>query len=118
MPSSTVLCFTCDKARGTCKCEGCSKKFCESHFFDHRRELKQTLDVVTDEHNNFHNILTDNENLLKPLYNQIDSWEKKAIKQIQRAALEARQSIETMTSELKSKLSQGTYEMNLSCYFD
>lgn len=106
MTSAKAPCATCGKARSVGTCDGCKQKFCESHFTAHRNSLKQQLEAIGEQHNNFINNLIENEYTYKPLFDQIDLWETEAINRIQSAANEVRQQIETLCSENKGELSK------------
>ena len=103
MASAKARCATCGKGNGVCKCEGCSQKFCEIHFNEHRGSLKQQLDNIADRRNILQDTITGTDDLLEPLISKIDIWENKAIKKVQHMANEARNKLKTLIEPHKGK---------------
>jgi hypothetical protein len=103
MASAKARCATCGKKSGVCKCEGCSQKFCEIHFTEHRGSLKQQLDDIADQRNTLQDVITKNDDLPEPLIKKIDTWENEAIKKVQHAANEARNQLKTLIEPHKGK---------------
>lgn len=114
------LCYTCGKAKGISKCEGCSKIFCYNHFGDHRQELNQQLEEVETNRDIFRQTLT--EQTVEPqkhaLIQQINEWERDSIIKIRQTAEEARKMLLTQTTkhitEIEVKLNKLTDQLRQS----
>jgi hypothetical protein len=94
-PSSKTQCVTCSKEKSAVRCEGCLQIFCRDHFTDHCQELSTQLDEIEVSRDLFRQRLT--EQTTDPqkhsLIKQINKWEEKSIKIIQKTAKECRQQI-------------------------
>ena len=98
-PSSATKspCATCSKPIGIVRCEGCQKLFCRGDLNQHRNELSNELDVLSNEHNAFQETLkqTEADPRTHALIQRIDTWEKESKQKIRDVAKEARQQILT-----------------------
>ena len=96
-PSSAMKspCATCSKPIGIVRCEGCQKLFCHADLNDHRSELFNQLDALSNEHNVFQQTLKQTETDLRThaLIQRIDIWEKESKQKIREVAKEARQKV-------------------------
>jgi hypothetical protein len=86
----------CNQRAITC-CEGCSQRFCPTHFTEHRNTLNDEMNGLMNEHDTIKNSLAEQRKngdayqLIKRIY----EWEKESIAKIKQRA-----------NELRSKLSQ------------
>lgn len=110
--ATKIACATCGKGRGTSKCEGCSQIFCFNHFVEHRQELHKQVDEIIIHHDLVRHMLSERiENVeAHPLIEQIDRWEQKSIRKIQKTAEQARQSVLTHSNDHMQKI-----DRNLKC---
>ncbi|CAF2079060.1 unnamed protein product [Rotaria magnacalcarata] len=92
----TSSCRECD--RGSHRCDGCRRLFCNTHFSEHERSLSQQLDNLTSEYSNLkqdvalppsYESLTEDTELI----NKIDQWEGDIIRQVKQVAEAAREKI-------------------------
>jgi chromosome segregation ATPase len=85
-------CITCEKARVTYKCDGCSQTFCFNHLADHRQILNQQFDEIENERNLFRQIINEQTTNSQKysLIEQINQWENDSIKKIKQTADDGR----------------------------
>ncbi len=90
----TVPCIKCaNKSIGIFKCQGCSNVFCRKHASEHRINLSNQLDEIAHEHDQLHQLITQENYDFHPLINQINHWEQSSIKKIQQIAENIRKEI-------------------------
>lgn len=109
-------CAKCSKGGGVTTCDGCQQSFCTKHFVEHRQELSQQMNNISQDHDLFRCEIA--KDIPKhPFLIRIDTWERESICKIQATAETARidlrqllertkydlkNSVEKMTDELKS----------------
>ena len=87
--AASNLCFQCKKEPGVCTCAGCNKFFCETHFIDHRRVIKEGLNELEDIYNHFLQKLKDREQSKRvqaTLLAQIQQWETRTVERVRQSA--------------------------------
>lgn len=92
---SKKTCIKCDKTKSTVRCGGCLQEFCFQHFADHRQELNQQFDKLTNDYDSCRQLLTEQTCDVKnhPSMKQIDEWEQESIEKIHRKAEDMRLSL-------------------------
>ncbi|CAF0939176.1 unnamed protein product [Rotaria sp. Silwood1] len=110
-------CAKCSKGSGVTTCDGCQQSFCTKHFVEHRHELSQQMNNITQEHGLLRRDLS-KESPKHPLLNRIDTWERESISKIQAAAetarVDLRQLLDRTQNDLKTSVEKLTNELN-SC---
>jgi septation ring formation regulator EzrA len=113
-----VQCFTCDKAKITYSCKGCSQDFCYDHLTEHRQTFGKQLDEIENDRDEFRHTLIhlkEEELEKRPLIRQINRWEYYSIEKIKKTAEDCRQTVIEHTnkclSEIEIKLSELTEEL-------
>ncbi|CAF2673812.1 unnamed protein product [Rotaria sp. Silwood2] len=110
-------CAKCSKGSGVTTCDGCQQSFCTKHFVEHRHELSQQMNNISQEHGLFRRDLS-KESPKHPYLNRIDSWERESISKIQAAAeiarTDLRQLLDRTKNDLKTSVEKLTNEIN-SC---
>ena len=94
-------CSICGKEKATFRCAGCLEEFCNKHLVEHRQQLHKQLDEIELNRDLFRQSLTEHiqkPNINNTLVQQINKWERDAIKKIQQTAEEARQIVLKKTS--------------------
>ena len=88
-------CIICKKEKATYKCEGCSKNFCMNHLSEHHQSLGKELDDIENQRNLLKQNLTEQKTSPEKhfLCEQINQWEQKSIRIIQKTAEKQRELI-------------------------
>ncbi|CAF1084990.1 unnamed protein product [Adineta steineri] len=83
-------CSICNKGNTAYVCPGCSKGFCFQHLTEHRQILRNQLEEIINNHDQFQQtIIQQKQNPSNSsLIQQIDQWETDSIHQIQQTAKE------------------------------
>ena len=99
-------CMTCDKERATLRCGGCLQEYCFNHSTDHRQELSKQLDEIEVSRDLFRQALTEQitNSHQHALAEQINDWEREAVKKIQQTAEKERQNLSAYTTEHHKQL--------------
>ena len=85
VPIEKKRCALCQKTGGILTCDGCQQIFCGKHAIEHRQQLAVQLENIMEEHDCIqHGINLNIENYGS--FEQIDKWEKEAIRKIQEIA--------------------------------
>ncbi|CAF4313309.1 unnamed protein product, partial [Adineta steineri] len=92
MTHSKSVCFICNDETNkiTYLCKGCSSEYCYEHLGEHRHELNQDFEILTNNYNQFQQRI--NEQKQNPqnssLIKKINQWENESIEKIQQIAKE------------------------------
>jgi type I site-specific restriction-modification system R (restriction) subunit len=88
-------CVTCGREKTTFRCGGCLQEFCFNHLNDHQKELSKQLQEVEVTCDRLRQTLNEDttDSQKYALIEQINDWEREAIKKIQQAAEEERQKL-------------------------
>ena len=99
-------CATCNKAKTSFRCEGCSQCFCFNHVTDHRQELSKELDQIEVARDLFRqNMIENTMDLQENLFaTKINEWEENAIQTIRQIANKARNSILQRITDHRSQI--------------
>jgi hypothetical protein len=91
----TPLCTICSKPTGMFRCHGCAQDFCTQHVTEHRQNLSQQFDEITSGYDEVRRSIAEYtiQSSSHPLMKEIDEWELKSIKKIQKAANDARKQL-------------------------
>ncbi|CAF4110304.1 unnamed protein product, partial [Adineta steineri] len=120
-------CSICNKGNTAYVCPGCSKGFCFQHLTEHRQILRNQLEEIINNHDQFQQtIIQQKQNPSNSsLIQQIDQWETDSIHQIQQTAEECRKTLTNLTqksiSDIENKfieLSQQLKELHEENEFD
>ena len=96
-------CAKCSKGGGVTTCDGCQQSFCTKHFVEHRHELSQQMNNISQDHDLFRHEMT--KDLSKHSFlTRIDTWEKDSINKIQIAAENARLNLRELLDRTKNDL--------------
>jgi len=110
-------CGKCSKGGGVTTCDGCQQSFCTKHFVEHRQELSQQMNNISQDHELFRRDMT-KEIPKHPFLTRIDTWERESIGKIQATAEAARadlrQLLDRTKNDLKNSVEKMTYELH-SC---
>lgn len=103
MSSSNPLCSTCEKEKGSVRCEGCAKLFCFKHLADHRQELDKEFEQIETNYNLLYESM--NQRSEGPsqhvMIERINQWEQNSIMKIKLEAERARNLVvESTTGDL------------------
>jgi hypothetical protein len=98
-------CITCSKSGGIMICDGCQQSFCGKHSIEHRQELTNQLDGITQEHDLLQEEL-EQSSIDNSLLKQINTWEKESITKIQVAAEVARADLQQILDASKERISK------------
>ena len=106
--TTNTFCGQCHKGRGTFKCQGCEHLFCFKHAADHRNELGKEFEEIIGLYNTFQPTLTQQmeESHLRPIFEEIDLWEKQSISEIRQQAEEKRESLRRRLKERTARIQQ------------
>ncbi|CAF0983341.1 unnamed protein product [Rotaria magnacalcarata] len=99
-------CAKCSNGSAVTTCDGCQQSFCTRHFVEHRHELSQQMNNISQEHVLIRRDLS-KETPKHPFFNRIDTWERESINKIQAAA-------ETARADLRHLLDRTKNDLNLS----
>ena len=97
--ASSNLCSECKKEPGVCTCAGCNKFFCETHFSEHRRSIKEGLNELEDIYNIFLQKFEDNEQPKRAqatLLSQIQQWENRTVEKVRQSARTASDAVQQL----------------------
>ena len=72
-------CVKCSTGKAIAACNGCRQMFCIHHFTEHREELSNLMDNVSQEHDLLWGNLFQG-NFEHPFLHRIDAWEQESIK--------------------------------------
>ena len=89
VPFGKKVCGLCQKTSGILTCDGCQQAFCGKHVIEHRQQLAFQLENIMQEHDCIQHDINLNMNSHAPLQ-QIDEWEKEAIRKIHEVANKVR----------------------------
>ena len=111
-------CAKCSKGGGVTTCDGCQQSFCTKHFVEHRQELSQRMDVISQDHDLFRRDVPIKEIPKHSFLARIDTWERESISKIQAIAETARadlrQLLDRTKNDLKASVEKMTTELH-SC---
>jgi chromosome segregation ATPase len=99
-------CFTCKKETRTFNCEGCTQNFCVNCLTKHLQTLRQGLDQIENEHDEFRQILNEQKDDPKnhQLIQKINQWEKDSIEKIEQIAKDCRERLIHHTNKYLIKI--------------
>lgn len=100
-------CAKCSKGGGVTTCDGCRQSFCTKHFVEHRTELSQQMNILSQDHQVFRRDMS-SEIPKHPFTNRIDTWERESIQKIQMAAELARTDLRQLLDRTKIDLQLST----------
>jgi seryl-tRNA synthetase len=116
--ASSNVCFQCKKEPGVCTCAGCNEFFCEAHFTDHRRLIKEGLNELEDIYNIFLQKLKDREQPKRAqaaLLSQIQQWENRTVERVRQSARavsdEVQQLFDRKLKAVEGKLQETTIKL-------
>ncbi|CAF2910540.1 unnamed protein product [Rotaria sp. Silwood2] len=95
---------------GVVTCTGCEKRFCFSHFTEHRQELEKRMDEVVHEHNQLRDALNP-QGTAHYLLSRIDKWEQTSIQKIKDTAEQARTDLQACLDRTKHRLTDSLGSM-------
>jgi len=114
--STQIMCasdHTCTQTART-KCQGCSKNSSNTHYNNHRRLLRDEINKIIEEQNQFRDTLR--QHVIHPeshlLIKCIDEWEKESIEKVQQRAKELRERLLQLTTAHTNRLSQKFQEVS------
>ncbi|CAF0848527.1 unnamed protein product [Rotaria sp. Silwood1] len=114
-------CIKCSKAAGITTCNGCQQVYCINHFNEHRQELANQMEIISQKRDLLRQSL-DNNITQHPLFCRINTWEQESINKIQIAAetarTELRELLDRTKNELEKSISKLTEELRSSREFD
>jgi len=96
-------CATCKKNSGVATCDGCQQSFCGKHFGEHRQELSQQIDNISQERDLLRRDL-DQHNIDNSILSRINTWEQESIAKIQVAAEAARTNLKELFDKNRKEL--------------
>jgi hypothetical protein len=99
-------CAKCSKGGGVTTCDGCQQSFCTKHFVEHRHELTQQMETITQDHDLFRRDIS-KEIPKHSFLTRIDTWERESIIKIQTTA-------ETARTDLRQLLDRTKIELKIS----
>jgi outer membrane murein-binding lipoprotein Lpp len=108
--NAKIQCFSCCKETRTFICAGCSQHFCRDDLTKHLQKLREDLDKIENEHDQFRQKFNDQKEDPKKhlLIQKVDQWEKDSIKKIKQTAEECRKRLINYTNifiiEIEKKL--------------
>jgi outer membrane murein-binding lipoprotein Lpp len=87
-----IQCFSCCKETRTFICAGCSQHFCLNDLTIHLQKLREDLDKIENEHDQFRQKFNDQKEDPKqcPLIKEVDQWEEDSINKIKQTAEQCR----------------------------
>ncbi|CAF3383294.1 unnamed protein product [Rotaria socialis] len=94
-------CVACQN--GVATCSGCQKRFCLTHFTEHRQELDKRMGEVVHEHNQLREALG-SQDTVHPLLSRIEDWEKVSIQKIKNTVEQARADLQAFLDRTKHRL--------------
>jgi hypothetical protein len=110
-------CAKCSKGGGVTTCDGCQQSFCTKHFVEHRHELSEQMNNISQDHDLFRRDMS-KEISKNPFLNRIDIWERESISKIQATAetarIDLRQLIDRTKNDLKLSVEKMTNELQSS----
>lgn len=95
----TQKCIKCKKLGRLFTCHGCQQIFCDEHIDEHRQELAYKLREINQEYHNF-----EENHFIQPCLNEINQWEHKSIKLIQKTAEIARDDLLKLSKQIQNRL--------------
>jgi len=103
---ASAPCRECD--RGSYRCDGCRRTFCDYHLSEHRQSLTQQFDNLTAEYSNIKEILAlppSYESLTESteLINKIDQWEIDTSRQVKEIAEQTREKIRRRSNTIAAE---------------
>ncbi|CAF1175450.1 unnamed protein product [Rotaria sordida] len=114
-------CIKCSKGAGITTCNGCQQVYCVNHFNQHRQELANQMENISQKRDLFRQTL-DHKIIEHPLFCQINTWEQESINKIRIAAetvrVELRELLNRTKNELEKSISKITEELRSSREFD
>jgi hypothetical protein len=96
-------CAKCSKGGGVTTCDGCQQSFCTKHFVEHRHEISQQMNNISQDHELFRCDIT-KEIPKHPFLTRIDTWERESISKIQATAETARMDLCQLLDRTKNYL--------------
>ncbi|CAF1535225.1 unnamed protein product [Adineta steineri] len=115
MTHSKSVCFICndETKKITYLCKGCSSEYCYEHLGEHRHELNQDFEILTNNYNQFQQRI--NEQKQNPqnssLIEKINQWENESIEKIQQIAKECRKMVIKYTKILTNDIGKKFLEL-------
>jgi chromosome segregation ATPase len=121
--NAKTQCFSCCKETRTFNCGGCLQNYCLNCLPIHLQKLREDLDEIEYDHDQFRQKLNDQKENPKKcsLIQEIDQWEEDSINKIKQTAEQCRQrlinytnkfiiEIENKLNDLVEKIKQIRYE--------
>jgi hypothetical protein len=113
-PLDKKICGRCEhRAGAVTTCDGCDQAFCTKHFVEHRQELSQRLQRLDDEQERLRHEMFDDDRMKDRLLDEIDVWQREAIRRIQIKADQARQDLTERLEQSKSDARVSMEEMHV-----
>ena len=106
-------CVKCPKGRAQTMCSGCQQWFCVKHFNEHRQNLTDEMEHLSQQHNELHQDFDSPNNNQNPLFIRINNWEQRSIERIRQVANEVRQNLEEHLNTNKRKLQRSVDEITI-----